>query len=182
MEPVEVREVRVLDGPNLYFARPAVKVSLAVPGFLALERRYAVELAERCGLRSPRPGKPNTSQRQRFVMRFAAHVTRRVVGGVGPKRITVRTRPGGTVDEIVVAIPWRHRNWGRLAGEALGPVLAALLGEEGGSVESVDAVVAEAAQRIRTEEPGGPSPVRSPSVPVVSITGTNGKTTTTRLV
>src|SRR6478735_5561114 len=182
MEPVEVREVRVLDGPNLYFARPAVKISLAVPGFLALERRYAVELAERCGLRSPRPGKPNTSQRQRFVMRFAAHVTRRVVGGVGPKRITVRTRPGGTVDEIVVAIPWRHRNWGRLAGEALGPVLAALLGEEGGSVESVDAVVAEAAQRIRTEEPGGPSPVRSPSVPVVSITGTNGKTTTTRLV
>src|SRR6478672_3260804 len=182
MEPVEVREVRVLDGPNLYFARPAVKVSLAVPGFLALERRYAVELAERCGLRSPRPGKPNTSQRQRFVMRFAAHVTRRVVGGVGPKRITVRTRPGGTVDEIVVAIPWRHRNWGRLAGEALGPVLAALLGEEGGSVESVDAVVAEAAQRIRTEEPGGPSPVRSPSVLVVSITGTNGKTTTTRLV
>jgi len=111
MEPVEVREVRVLDGPNLYFARPAVKISLAVPGFLALDRRYAVELAERCGLRSPRPGKPNTSQRQRFVMRFASHVTRRVVGGVGPKRITVRTRPGGTVDEIVVAIPWRHRNW-----------------------------------------------------------------------
>ena len=53
MEPVEVREVRVLDGPNLYFARPAVKISLAVPGFLALDRRYAVELAERCGLRSP---------------------------------------------------------------------------------------------------------------------------------
>ena len=182
MEPVEVREVRVLDGPNLYFARPAVKISLAVPGYLALERRYAVELAERCGLRSPRPGKPNTSQRQRFVMRFAAHVTRRVVGGVGPKRITVRTRPGGTVDEIVVAIPWRHRNWGRLAGEALGPVLAALLGEAGGSAESVDGVLAEAAQRIRAEEPGGPSPVRSPSVPVVSITGTNGKTTTTRLV
>jgi cyanophycin synthetase len=182
MEPVEVREVRVLDGPNLYFARPAVKVSLTLPGYLSLERRHAVELAERCGLRAPRPGKPNTAQRQRFVMRFAAHVMRRVVGGVGPKRITVRTRTGNTVDEIVVAIPWRHRNWGQLAGEALTPVLTALLGAEGATSESVDRVVADAADRIRSEEPGGPSPVREPTVPVVSITGTNGKTTTTRLV
>jgi cyanophycin synthetase len=181
-EPVEVREVRVLDGPNLYFARPAVKISLSLPGYLALERRYAIELAERCGLRTPRPGKPNTEQRQRFVMRFAAHVMRRVVSGVGPRRITVRTRTGGSVDEIVVAIPWRHRHWGRLAGEALGPALATLLGEEGATAESVDRVLAEAAARIRAEEPGGPSPVRAPAVPTVSITGTNGKTTTTRLV
>ena len=179
---VEVREVRVLDGPNLYFARPAVKVSLRLPGYLALERRYASELAERCGLRSPRPGKPNTAQRQRFVMRLAAHVMRRVVAGVGPKRITVRTRPGGTVDDIVVAIPWRHRNWGRLAGEALAPVLEALLGDAGTHTESVDRTLADAAAQIRGEEPGGPSSVRSASVPVVSITGTNGKTTTTRLV
>ncbi|HEU4999013.1 MAG TPA: tetratricopeptide repeat protein [Lapillicoccus sp.] len=180
--PVEVREVRVLDGPNLYFARPAVKISLSLPGYLALERRYAVELAERAGLRTPRPGKPNTAQRQRFLMRFAAFLMRRVVGGVGPKRITVRTRTGGSVDEIVVAIPWRHRNWGRLAGESLGPVLGTLLGEAGTTAEGVDQVIAEAAARIRAEEPGGPSPVRAASVPVVSITGTNGKTTTTRLV
>ncbi|HWI34149.1 MAG TPA: tetratricopeptide repeat protein [Lapillicoccus sp.] len=179
---VEVREVRVLDGPNLYFARPAVKISLRLPGYLALERRYASELAERCGLRSPRPGQPDTAQRQRFVMRLAAHVMRRLVAGVGPKRITVRTRPGGTTDEIVVSIPWRHRNWGRLAGEALAPVLEALLGDAGTNTESIDRTIADAAERIRAEEPGGPSPVRTASVPVVSITGTNGKTTTTRLV
>jgi cyanophycin synthetase len=179
---VEVREVRVLDGPNLYFARPAVKISMRLPGYLALERRYASELAERCGLRSPRPGQPDTAQRQRFVMRLAAHVMRRLVAGVGPKRITVRTRPGGTTDEIVVAIPWRHRNWGRLAGEALAPVLEALLGGAGTHTESVDRTIADAAERIRAEEPGGPSPVRTASVPVVSITGTNGKTTTTRLI
>ena len=28
-------ELRVLDGPNLYFTRPAVKLTLAVPGWLA---------------------------------------------------------------------------------------------------------------------------------------------------
>src|SRR6185295_19510131 len=34
-EAVTVTEVRVLEGPNLYFARPAVKVSLECPGYLA---------------------------------------------------------------------------------------------------------------------------------------------------
>lgn len=179
---VEVREVRVLDGPNLYFARPAVKVSLSLPGYLALDRRYAVALAERVGLRSPRPGKAGTAQRQRFLMRLAAHVMRRVVAGVGPRRITVRTGTGSSVDEIVVAIPWRHRTWARLAGEALAPVLAALLGPDGAERESVDRVIAGASDRIGGQEPGGRSDVIVPRVPVVSITGTNGKTTTTRLV
>ncbi len=179
-DPVQVREVRVLDGPNLYFPRPAVKVSLALPGYLALDRRTAVRVAEHAGLRSPRPGKPGTAQRQRFLMRFAAHVTRRVVAGFGPRRLTVRTGTGATVNDIVVAVPWRHRTWGRLTGEAVGPVLAALL--DATDTTDADRVLREAAEAISAHEPGGPSPVGVPSVPVVSITGTNGKTTTTRLV
>src|SRR3954451_4333330 len=99
MERVEVREVRVLDGPKLYFARPAVKVSLALPGYLALERRYAVELAERCGLRSPPPGKPNPSQRQRVVKRSGGPGVPRGGGGGGPKGVPVGTRTGATVDQ-----------------------------------------------------------------------------------
>ena len=31
---VATREVRVLEGPNLYFPRPAVKVTLTLPGYL----------------------------------------------------------------------------------------------------------------------------------------------------
>ncbi|MEO7236349.1 MAG: tetratricopeptide repeat protein [Lapillicoccus sp.] len=178
--PVEVREVRVLDGPNLYFPRPAVKVSLALPGYLALDRRTAVRVAEHAGLRSARPGKPGTAQRQRFLMRFAAHVTRRVVAGFGPRRLTVRTGTGSTVQDIVIAVPWRHRTWGRLTGEAVGPVLTALLLAE--DAAGADRILLDAAAGIRAQEPGGPSPVGVPAVPVVSITGTNGKTTTTRLV
>ena len=179
-EPVEVREVRVLDGPNLYFVRPAVKVSLSLPGYLGLSRAAAVEVAEHAGLRSPRPGKPGTAQRQRFVMRLAAHVTRRIVAGFGPRRLTVRTRPGSTVTDVVVAVPWRHRTWGRLTGEAVGPVLATLLTTE--DLDAADRVIADAAARIGSQDPGGPSEVGRARVPVVSITGTNGKTTTTRLV
>ena len=31
---VELVELRVLDGPNLYFTRPAVKLTVALPGWL----------------------------------------------------------------------------------------------------------------------------------------------------
>ena len=179
---VTVSEVRVLDGPNLYFTRPAVKISLEVPGYLALDRRDAVELARRVGLGSSRPGRAGSSQRQRFVMRLAAHVMRRIASGVGVNRITVRARTGSAVDEIIAAIPWRHRNWGEVAGEQLGPVLGELLLADREGTDAVDAIIGAASARVRGVEPGPASLVVAPTVPVVSITGTNGKTTTTRIV
>jgi len=176
---VTVTEVRVLEGPNLYFCRPAVKVSLRVPGYLALEKRAASDLARRLGLGSSRPGAPGTAQRQRFVLRLAAHVVRRVASGVGVNRLGVRTRTGSTVEDIVVALPWRHRGWGQATGEQVGPVLELLLTA---GAEQVEGTIAAAAERVRSVEPGPGSTVIAPRVPVVSITGTNGKTTTTRLV
>ncbi|GAA1907486.1 tetratricopeptide repeat protein [Lapillicoccus jejuensis] len=182
---VTVAEVRVLDGPNLYFTRPAVKVSLRLPGYLALDRKAATELARLVGLGASSPGKPGTAQRQRFVMRFAAHVTRRLATLVGVQRIAVRTRTGRGVDEVVVAIPWRHREWGRATGEELGPVLEGLLevhAQDPVDAADVEDVLEAAAERVRETDPGPASQVVVPQVPVVSITGTNGKTTTTRLV
>ena len=176
---VTVTEVRVLEGPNLYFSRPAVKVSLRVPGYLALEKRAASDLARRLGLGSSRPGAPGTAQRQRFVLRLAAHVVRRVASGVGVNRLGVRTRTGSTVEDIVVALPWRHRGWGQATGEQVGPVLELLLTA---GAEQVGGTIAAAAERVRSVEPGPDSTVIAPRVPVVSITGTNGKTTTTRIV
>lgn len=176
---VRVDEVRVLDGPNLYFARPAVKISLALPGYLELDRASMVGLAERVGLRRPRPGRPRTEQRQRFVMRLAAHVTRLIAAEVGVQRLTVRSRAGAAVDEIDLAVPWRHRTWARLLGESVAPVLDALLTAD---VDRSRALIAAAGAQIRDADPGPGSSVIEPTVPVVSITGTNGKTTTTRLV
>jgi len=176
---VTVTEVRVLEGPNLYFPRPAVKVSLRVPGYLALEKREASDLARRLGLGSSRPGAPGSAQRQRFVLRLAAHVVRRVASDVGVSRLGVRARTGSTVEDVVVALPWRHRTWGRVTGEQVGPVLDSLLRA---GAEDVQGVIEAAAERVRSVEPGPGSTVIAPKVPVVSITGTNGKTTTTRIV
>src|SRR5437667_412863 len=49
-EPVTLVELRVLDGPNLYFTRPAIKLTLAVPGWMASPEPRAAALATRLGL------------------------------------------------------------------------------------------------------------------------------------
>ena len=176
--PVRVDEVRVLDGPNLYFSRPAIKVILHLPGYLDLKRTQAEVLARRLGMRSARPGRRGTALRQRFVMRLIRNVTRRVGTEIGAGRLGVRVRAGQTVEDVVLAFPWVHRTRGRVAGEQLGAVMAGLLD----SSRTADEVIEEAAAVIMAA-PDGPGPsVITPSVPVASVTGTNGKTTTTRLM
>ncbi len=175
---VRVDEVRVLDGPNLYFARPAIKVILHVPGYLDLKRTHAEDLARRLGMRSARPGRRGTALRQRFVMRVIRTVMRRVGTEIGAGRLGVRVRAGQTVNDVVLAFPWVNRTRGRVAGEQLGAVMAGLLDPS----RRADEVIEDAAAVILAA-PDGPGPsVLTPTVPVASVTGTNGKTTTTRLM
>src|SRR5262245_45103291 len=91
---VVVREVRVLEGPNLYSPKPAIKASLAVPGYLTADEGDLRELATRIGLTRSRPGMPHTEQRQRFVLRVVERAVRRVAAASGTTRLGVRTRPG----------------------------------------------------------------------------------------
>ena len=78
-----------------------------------------------------------------------------------------------------MAFPWRRRGRGLALGEALAPALAALLDPD----ETVgDAAVAQVIAAVTSADPGPRPNVITPKVPVASITGTNGKTTTTRLL
>lgn len=175
---VRIDEVRVLDGPNLYFSRPAIKVSLHLAGYLSLPKPQAEALAGRLGMRSVRPGKRGTALRQRFVMRVIRTVMRRLGTEIGAGRLGVRVRAGATPADVVVAFPWVNRARGKVAGEQLGRALIELL-DRG---LRADSVLERAAAAI-IEAPDGPGPsVLTPTVPVASITGTNGKTTTTRLL
>lgn len=173
---VRVTEVRLLEGPNLYFARPAVKVSLALPGYQALDAAAATAIAEVVGLRRAVPGKPDTEQRQRFLTRLASTVLRRIADAV-PSRVGARARVGTDLTSVIVAFPWRHRGRAVALGEALGPVLEGLL-----AGEAADDLLAVAATSVRAaEDATRPAQIR-PRIPVASITGTNGKTSTTRLL
>ena len=176
-------ELRVLDGPNLYFSRPTVKLTLAIPGWIESSEDRVASAAMRSELpgadegTSPRfrPGLPGTEGRRRFVARLAAHVTRALADDAGTN-LAVRSRLGSDPDQIVVAYPWRRRG----AAEALGREVVTLLEELLGTRRSFARLLSEAVERLSKVEPGPAPTVPEPTIPVIAVTGTNGKTTTVR--
>ena len=162
--PAALLELRLLDGPNLYFARAACKVVLDIDTALRLPDDGLRALAEQWGVRPGRFGPPASEVRARAVSRLLAEVTRRLAATAGVGRLAVRSRPGPEAGQLTVAFPWRRRELAR----SLGVALAASLD---GSLPDL------------SEAPAGRAPsTPRPRIPVVAITGTNGKTTTTRLV
>ena len=178
---VSLVELRVLDGPNLYFTRPAIKLTLAVPGWMALPEERAGRLASRLGLApggpGARPGSPGTAHRRRFVARLAGHLTRELAHATDTA-LAVRARPGPEPDQVVVAYPWRRRT----AAETFGREVAGLLGATLDARRSIRRAIAERAARVIEADPGPSPAVPVPEIPVVAVTGTNGKTTTVRLL
>ncbi len=176
-DPVRLIELRVLEGPNLYYTRPAIKLSLAIPGWLSASDDRIVAIVARLGFPpGTRVGPPASDQRRRSTARIAAHVARRIAVASGARRLAVRARPGTERDQIVVAFPWRRR----AAAESLGNEIAAAMGAL--LRRSPDRVIAEAARRLASVEPGDEPIVPDPRIPVIQVTGTNGKTTTVRLL
>ena len=169
-------ELRILDGANLYFPRPAVKLTLDLSALMAISEDDARKLAGRLGLAAVRPGAPETGLRQRFAGRVVAKVVRRVAHETGTTRLAVRSRPTADLHRLVVSFPWRHRGRAEALGHAVAGVLDSLPGAD------LPAAIRAAADFVRGSEPGDPPSTRRPHVPVIAVTGTNGKTTTSRLI
>jgi cyanophycin synthetase len=169
-------ELRFLDGPNLYFPRPAVKLTLDLSGGSGLDAPAATRLARLVGLRVARPGDPESGQRQQVLERVARAAARALARAAGTTRLAVRARAGGDPASVVLAYPWRHRGRAQAYGEAVAELLDALVaaahvGEPAGDL------VAEAATRVSSADPGPGPDLPAPRIPVVSVTGTNGRRT-----
>jgi cyanophycin synthetase len=169
-------ELRVLEGPNLYFPRAAVKLTLDISHLAAASDETAARLARRIGLRNARPGAPDTGFRARFAARAVGRLVRAVAAESGTTRLAVRVRPTSDPHVLVVAYPWSHRERAQEMGRAVAGVLDALPSAD------VESAVEEAAARVRQSPPGSRPSTLTPSVPVVAVTGTNGKTTTSRMI
>jgi cyanophycin synthetase len=169
-------ELRVLEGPNLYFPRAAIKLTLDLTQLVEAPEEVARRFATRVGLRQVRPGEPGSGFRQRFAARAVERLVRQVAREAGTTRLGVRIRPTSDVHQVVVAYPWRRRGRAEALGRAVADVLDALPSPD------LEDLVDRAAASVRAVEPGpGPTTLR-PRVPVVAVTGTNGKTTTSRMV
>ncbi|RYU11452.1 Mur ligase family protein [Nocardioides iriomotensis] len=169
-------ELRVLEGPNLYFPRAAIKLTLDLTGLIEAPTDRALRFASRIGLPRARPGEPGSGFRQRFAARAVGRLVRHVAGEAGATRLAVRVRPTNDVHRIVVAYPWRNRTRAQALGRAVAAVLDALPSAD------LDELVSDEAARVRAAEKGpGPTTIK-PKIPIVAVTGTNGKTTTSRMV
>jgi cyanophycin synthetase len=175
---VDVVEVRVYRGPNVEFVRPAVRLVASVPGWLRATEARLSRRAEEMGLpASARPGTPRTEQRRRFVVRAAVHVTREIARARST-RLAVRGRTGSERDRIEVVFPWRRRG----SAEALAGEVVSVLRDLLGTRRSFASLIADAAERIGEVDPGPEPDLPEPAVPVIAVTGTNGKTSTVRIL
>ena len=173
---VRIVELRVLEGPNLYFPRPAVKLMLDVGGWLRASDERVEVVARALDVLGLEAGTAGSGQRLRATARIAVQLTRRIAADVGTGRLAVRGRTGPEFGHVVIAFPWRRRG----SAEALARAVAAGLGAM--LRRSPARVLAELAREVIAAEPGPEPTVPEPDVPVIQVSGTNGKTTTTRLI
>ena len=123
-----------------------------------------------------RPGEAGSGFRQRFAARTLARLVRQVAAEAGTHRLAVRVRPTSDPDRLVVAYPWRHRGRAEALGQAVADVLDGLADTD------IDELVSAVARTVRNADPGVRPSTIKPRIPVVAVTGTNGKTTTSRMI
>jgi cyanophycin synthetase len=175
-EAVRTVELRVLDGPNLYFPRPAIKLTLDVTGWLRASEEKVADVAEAVGVRGIVPGRRGTGQRLRSTARVAVQLTRRIAETAGTGRLAVRGRTGSEPGQVIVAFPWRRRAAAEALAEAVSRAAGAVLRR------SATRVIAELGREVAAADAGAEPTVPDPQIPVIQVSGTNGKTTTTRLL
>ncbi len=169
-------ELRILEGPNLYFPRAAVKLTLDVSTITEASDEAVLRFARRIGLRTTRPGAAGSGFRARFAVRAVERLVRAIASEAGTRRLAVRVRPTSDPDVLVVAFPWRNRGRARALGEAVAHALDAL------PTPDLDAAVSAVAAEVADAERGERPTTITPGIPVVAVTGTNGKTTTSRMI
>jgi len=174
--PSSLVELRVLEGPNLYFPRAAIKLTLDLTALSEADTELVNRFAQRIGLRSVRAGEPGSGFRQRFVARAVARLVRQVASEAGTTRLAVRVRTTSDPHRVIVAFPWRRRERAQALGRAVAEVLDSLPGSD------IHELVGLAARKVQDTEAGPAPTTLRPKVPVIAVTGTNGKTTTSRLI
>ena len=190
---VRLVEVRLLEGPNVYRLEPTVKVELMVgrrrtwygqrsPGPHGVVVRLGAAVPER---EAPMPIRELAAWVRRLHIDAGAAAWLVAEGrapSLGHARIPVTLHRSSEPGHWVVAWPWRERERAEVIAES------ALRLVELGVESSVRAGGSRSlARALRAIDSAGATPpgwIRDPErrVPTVSISGTNGKSTTTRMI
>jgi len=199
---VRLIETRLLDGPNVYHLEPALKLEVAVGRRRTWYGRRLPDAHQRVDLTaSVRP-----MDAPEGIARVAAWADRlhRLAGAgawlvdegrattPGRARVPVTIHRTSEPGHWVVAFPWREAGRARLIAEsafaladaghdptATRPATRRTVGRPGRS-----RTLARALRAIRDADAQPPAWIRDDerAMPLISISGTNGKTTTTRMI
>ncbi|MBI3752260.1 MAG: hypothetical protein HY263_11470 [Chloroflexi bacterium] len=174
-------ETRLLDGPNVYRLEPAVKLEIAIGPRRSWsgDREPARAAVVHLGARVPRRDWPRAVA---FAAGWAIRLGRLDVGA-SPR---VAVHRGSDPGHWVVTWRWRHSRRAEQVAEAAFDLARRGVDPGRGVVASPAAsrLVARWRRRIRASAGSAPALVRDADrrIPVISISGTNGKSTTTRLI
>ncbi|HWV35268.1 MAG TPA: Mur ligase family protein, partial [Thermomicrobiales bacterium] len=178
-ELMEIVEIRELDGPNLFMLTPAIKLELAV---VEDELPQVSTLADAfvAGEALPAAVTLESTDVSRVKILLAETVNR-LHDRCGVERPNEIVRDMEMPGHVVVAYAWERRSFavalGRLA-------IDIVLGQA--DATAIEERISQLRDKLGApaDEHDAPEYIRRDAcrVPIVAITGTNGKTTTTRLI
>ncbi|CAA9574594.1 MAG: Cyanophycin synthase(EC [uncultured Thermomicrobiales bacterium] len=177
---MKIVEIRDLDGPNLFMLRPAIKLEIDTEE----ARPLVAEAVAGDFVLGPLPDSPDSepamvpvsAERVRSLLIEIIHVVHDKVGAPRPE---VVSREMEAPLHLAVAFGWTHRTLGKEVARLSYSILT-------GDISSLDGDLARLKELATAEPVGADLPAMLPDgdrrVPVIGITGTNGKTSTTRLI
>ncbi len=162
---MKITEIRDLDGPNLFLPGPAIKLEVEVP------EGEAIRVVDETGIQ--------VDATPEELMARLQSVVRDLHQRLGADAPAFASRAMEAPGHYVVAFSWTHR---RLS-EALAKCAFSLVS---GERSDFDAIVEElkALNESAPDDDDAPEmlPTARRTLPIIAITGTNGKTTTSRLI
>lgn len=168
-------EIRDLDGPNIFLLQPAIKAEFAIsPGDL-----HAAALADLSARLEPLV--PTDDERAEGTDALGEILQAACIGlhqRAGVDFPEMRWVPMETEGQWSLAFGWEHRRFAL----ALARALAAAVTGEGFDLAETEAHLRELLATTDKDDRPGMVPDSERKIPVVAITGTNGKTTTTRVL
>jgi cyanophycin synthetase len=166
----------VLTGPNLYFPSPTVKLTLDATAALHADPADLLSWQRALALHGSPIGLPGSPARGQAAADLAAALVRRAAA-----RLRRRVAAVGEVaddDTVIAAFPFTWRG----TAEALGVAVASGFDAISRGIVTPSGFLATVPQLVPERDAGEAVRALRPRIPVIAVTGTNGKTTTTRLV
>jgi cyanophycin synthetase len=172
---VRLVEIRDLDGPNIFLLQPAIKVEFAIsPGNLTASA--LADLSARLEPLAPIDDERAEGDEALGEILQAACISLHQRAGVDFPEM--RWVPMETEGQWSLAFGWEHRRFAM----ALAQSLAAAVTNEAFDLSETEGHLRDLLTTTAADDRPGMVRDDQRTIPVVAITGTNGKTTTTRLL